>query len=126
MPGSVGQDHVVSWTGVIEEPPRSCTEVIKDCCVSTVGVLFFRNVLVIMAAQAGAPLHFDLYTEDDDVNYILWKCISKKKAHRVIRGIDARLLKQSGLHDVLWMDWARLEEGVRMRFSYIDNLQVSM
>ncbi|KAL3699247.1 hypothetical protein R1sor_017269 [Riccia sorocarpa] len=70
----------------------------------------------------GTPLHFDMYTEDDDVNYIRWKWISKKEAHRVLRWIDARLLKRSGLHDALWMDWARLEEEVRMWFSYIDNL----
>ncbi|KAL3696799.1 hypothetical protein R1sor_010875 [Riccia sorocarpa] len=63
-----------------------------------------------MAAQAGAPLHFDLYTKDDNVNYIKWKWISKKEAHRVLRGIDARLLKRSCLHDALWMDWARPEE----------------
>ncbi|KAL3694580.1 hypothetical protein R1sor_008231 [Riccia sorocarpa] len=63
-----------------------------------------------MAAQAGAPLHFELYTEDDDVNYIRWKWISKKEAHRVLRGIDGRLLRRSGLHDALWMDWARPEE----------------
>ncbi|KAL3689469.1 hypothetical protein R1sor_015778 [Riccia sorocarpa] len=31
---------------------------------------------------AGAPLHFELYTEEDDVNYIRWKWISKKEAHR--------------------------------------------
>ncbi|KAL3698917.1 hypothetical protein R1sor_016939 [Riccia sorocarpa] len=72
-----------------------------------------------MAAQAGAPLHFDLYTEEDDVNYIRWKWISKKEAHRVLRGIDGRLLRRSGLHDALWMDWARPEEGVRVRFCYI-------
>ncbi|KAL3685655.1 hypothetical protein R1sor_003677 [Riccia sorocarpa] len=41
-----------------------------------------------MAAQAGAPLHFELYTKDDDVNYIKWKWISRKEAHRVLRGID--------------------------------------
>ncbi|KAL3689186.1 hypothetical protein R1sor_015495 [Riccia sorocarpa] len=64
-----------------------------------------------MAAQAGASLHFELYTEDDDVNYIRWKWISKKEAHRVLRGIDGRLLRRSGLHDALWMDWARPEEG---------------
>ncbi|KAL3694728.1 hypothetical protein R1sor_008379 [Riccia sorocarpa] len=63
-----------------------------------------------MAAQAGAPLHFELYTEQDDVNYIRWKWISKKEAHRVLRGIDGRLLRRSGLHDALWMDWARPEE----------------
>ncbi|KAL3677485.1 hypothetical protein R1sor_027433 [Riccia sorocarpa] len=39
-----------------------------------------------MAAQAGAPLHFELYTEEDDVNYIRWKWISKKEAHRVSAG----------------------------------------
>ncbi|KAL3676595.1 hypothetical protein R1sor_026543 [Riccia sorocarpa] len=64
-----------------------------------------------MVAQAGAPLHFELYTEEDDVNYIRWKWISRKEAHRVLRGIDATLLKRSGLHDALWMDWARPEEG---------------
>ncbi|KAL3696109.1 hypothetical protein R1sor_010185 [Riccia sorocarpa] len=64
-----------------------------------------------MAAQARAPLHFELYTKEDDVNYIRWKWISKKEAHRVLRGIDGRLLRRSGLHDALWMDWARPEEG---------------
>ncbi|KAL3677688.1 hypothetical protein R1sor_020644 [Riccia sorocarpa] len=64
-----------------------------------------------MAAQAGALLHFELYTEEDDVNYIRWKWISKKEAHRVLRGIDGRLLRRSDLHDALWMDWARPEEG---------------
>ncbi|KAL3689181.1 hypothetical protein R1sor_015490 [Riccia sorocarpa] len=64
-----------------------------------------------MAAQAGAPLHFELYTEEDDVNYIRWQWISKKEAHRVLRGIDGRLLRRSDLHDALWMDWARPEEG---------------
>ncbi|KAL3701350.1 hypothetical protein R1sor_019372 [Riccia sorocarpa] len=48
---------------------------------------------------------------EDDVNYIRWKWISKKEAHRVLRGIDGRLLRPSGLHDTLWMDWARQEEG---------------
>ncbi|KAL3697282.1 hypothetical protein R1sor_011358 [Riccia sorocarpa] len=66
-----------------------------------------------MAAQAGAPLHFELYTEEDDVNYIRWKWISKKEAHRVLRGMDGRLMRRSGLHDALWMDWARPEEGIR-------------
>ncbi|KAL3690180.1 hypothetical protein R1sor_016489 [Riccia sorocarpa] len=47
-----------------------------------------------MAAQAGASLHFELYTEKDDVNYIRWKWISKKEAHRVLRGIDGRLLRR--------------------------------
>ncbi|KAL3701437.1 hypothetical protein R1sor_019459 [Riccia sorocarpa] len=61
---------------------------------------------------AEAPLHFELYTEKDDVNYIRWKWISKKEAHRVLRGIDGRLLRRSGLHDALWMDWARPEEGM--------------
>ncbi|KAL3684994.1 hypothetical protein R1sor_003016 [Riccia sorocarpa] len=69
-----------------------------------------------MAAQAGTPLHFELYTEDD-VNYIRWKWISRKEAHRVLRGIDPTLLKRSGLHDALWMDWARPEEGIRMRIT---------
>ncbi|KAL3686951.1 hypothetical protein R1sor_013260 [Riccia sorocarpa] len=55
-----------------------------------------------MAAQAGVPLHFELYTEEDDVNYIRWKWISRKEAHRVLRGIDPTLLKRSGLHDALW------------------------
>ncbi|KAL3690461.1 hypothetical protein R1sor_016770 [Riccia sorocarpa] len=64
-----------------------------------------------MAAQAGAPLHFEVYTEEDDVNYIRWKWISKKEAHRVLRGIDGRLLRRFCLHDALWMDWARPEEG---------------
>ncbi|KAL3680663.1 hypothetical protein R1sor_023619 [Riccia sorocarpa] len=64
-----------------------------------------------MAAQVGAPLHFELYIEEDDMNYIRWKWISKKEAHRVLRGIDGRLLRRSGLHDALWMDWARPEEG---------------
>ncbi|KAL3700151.1 hypothetical protein R1sor_018173 [Riccia sorocarpa] len=35
-----------------------------------------------MVAQSGAPLHFELYTEDDDVNYIRWKWISRKEADR--------------------------------------------
>ncbi|KAL3688613.1 hypothetical protein R1sor_014922 [Riccia sorocarpa] len=39
-----------------------------------------------MAAQAGAPLHFELYTEEDNVNYIRWKWISKKEAHRSSAG----------------------------------------
>ncbi|KAL3681862.1 hypothetical protein R1sor_024818 [Riccia sorocarpa] len=82
--------------------------------VYAVVVLNIRNFIVIMAAQAGAPLHFELYTEDDDVNYIRWKWISRKEAHRVLCGIDATLLKRSGLHDALWMDWARPEEGLRM------------
>ncbi|KAL3698186.1 hypothetical protein R1sor_012262 [Riccia sorocarpa] len=128
-PGSVGQDRVVSIVGAIEEPPRSCDEVIKDCresplricksqsalvcvlrAVFAVDVLFFRNIIAISATQAGAPLHFDMYTEDDNLNYIRWKWISKKEAHRVLRGIDARMLKRSGLHDPLWMDWAHPEE----------------
>ncbi|KAL3684552.1 hypothetical protein R1sor_002574 [Riccia sorocarpa] len=75
-----------------------------------------------MAAQAGAPLHFELYTEEDDVNYIRWKWILKKEAHRVLRGINGRLLRRSGLHDALWMDWAQPEEGVRVRFCYIGRL----
>ncbi|KAL3680295.1 hypothetical protein R1sor_023251 [Riccia sorocarpa] len=41
----------------------------------------------------------------------MWKWTSKKEAHRILRGIDGRLLKRSGLHDALWMDWARPEEG---------------
>ncbi|KAL3689388.1 hypothetical protein R1sor_015697 [Riccia sorocarpa] len=49
--------------------------------------------------------------QEDDVNYIRLKWISKKEAHRVLHGIDGRLMKQSGLHDALWMDWACLEEG---------------
>ncbi|KAL3679875.1 hypothetical protein R1sor_022831 [Riccia sorocarpa] len=60
---------------------------------------------------AGAPLYFELYTEEDDVNYIRWKWISKKEAHRVLHGIDGRLLRRTDLHDVLWMDWARPKEG---------------
>ncbi|KAL3683046.1 hypothetical protein R1sor_001068 [Riccia sorocarpa] len=64
-----------------------------------------------LGAQARVPLHFELYTEEDDENYIRWKWISKKEAHRVLRGIDGRLLRRSGLHDALWMDWARPEEG---------------
>ncbi|KAL3697821.1 hypothetical protein R1sor_011897 [Riccia sorocarpa] len=32
--------------------------------------------------QAGAPLHFELYTEEDEDNYMRWKWISKKEAHR--------------------------------------------
>ncbi|KAL3693406.1 hypothetical protein R1sor_007057 [Riccia sorocarpa] len=74
-----------------------------------------------MAAQAGAPLHFELYTEEDDVNYIRWKWISRKEAHRVLRGIDATLLKRSGLHDALWMDWARPEEGTTSVREFILN-----
>ncbi|KAL3687636.1 hypothetical protein R1sor_013945 [Riccia sorocarpa] len=64
----------------------------------------------------GAPLHFELYTEEDDVNYIRWKWISRKEAHRVLRGIDPTLLKRSGLHDALWMDWARPEEGAYVQY----------
>ncbi|KAL3687879.1 hypothetical protein R1sor_014188 [Riccia sorocarpa] len=64
-----------------------------------------------MAAHEGPPLHFKLYTKDDDVNYMRWKCLSKKEAHRVLYGIYAKLLKRSGLHDALWMDCARPEEG---------------
>ncbi|KAL3697698.1 hypothetical protein R1sor_011774 [Riccia sorocarpa] len=79
--------------------------------------------LICKKSQAGAPLHFELYTEEDDVNYIRWKWISKKEAHRVLRGIDGRLLRRSGLHDALWMDWARPEEGkpleVTRAFLYI-------
>ncbi|KAL3699072.1 hypothetical protein R1sor_017094 [Riccia sorocarpa] len=54
--------------------------------------------------QAGALLHFELYTEEDEDNYMRWKWISKKEAHRVLRGIDAALLQRSGLHDALWLD----------------------
>ncbi|KAL3696263.1 hypothetical protein R1sor_010339 [Riccia sorocarpa] len=32
--------------------------------------------------QAGAPLHFELYIEEDEDNYMRWKWISKKEAHR--------------------------------------------
>ncbi|KAL3699212.1 hypothetical protein R1sor_017234 [Riccia sorocarpa] len=74
-----------------------------------------------MAAQAEAPLHFELYSEEDDVNYIMWKWISRKKAHRVLCGIDATLLKRSGLHDTLWMDWARPEEGTTSVREFILN-----
>ncbi|KAL3695609.1 hypothetical protein R1sor_009685 [Riccia sorocarpa] len=74
-----------------------------------------------MAAQAGAPLHFELYTEEDDVNYIRWKWISKKEAHRVLHWIDAILLKRSGLHDALWMDWARPKEGTTSVREFILN-----
>ncbi|KAL3679904.1 hypothetical protein R1sor_022860 [Riccia sorocarpa] len=71
-------------------------------------------------SQAGAPLHFELYTEEDKNNYMRWKWISKKKeAHNVLRGIDAALLQRSGLHDALWLDWFRPEEGD-------DNRQSSM
>ncbi|KAL3677212.1 hypothetical protein R1sor_027160 [Riccia sorocarpa] len=61
--------------------------------------------------QAGAPLHFELYTEEDDDNYMRWKWISKKEARRVLRGIDPQLLLRSGLNDALRMDWSRPEEG---------------
>ncbi|KAL3681458.1 hypothetical protein R1sor_024414 [Riccia sorocarpa] len=74
-----------------------------------------------MAAQAGAPLHFELSTEEDDVNYIRWKWISRKEAHRVLRGIDPTLLKRPGLHDALWMDWARPEEGTTSVREFILN-----
>ncbi|KAL3698192.1 hypothetical protein R1sor_012268 [Riccia sorocarpa] len=62
--------------------------------------------------HAGAPLHFELYTEEDEDNYMRWKWISKKEAHRVLRGIDAALLQRSELHDALWLDWSRPEEGL--------------
>ncbi|KAL3697720.1 hypothetical protein R1sor_011796 [Riccia sorocarpa] len=74
-----------------------------------------------MVAQAGAPLHLELYTKKDDVNYIKWKWISKKEAHRVLRGIDGRLLRRSGLHDALWMDWARPEEGTTFVREFVLN-----
>ncbi|KAL3699839.1 hypothetical protein R1sor_017861 [Riccia sorocarpa] len=70
-----------------------------------------------MAAQAGAPLHFELYTEEDDVNYIKWKWISKKEAHRVLREIDGRLLRRSGLHDALWMDRLAQRKGYECGFA---------
>ncbi|KAL3692912.1 hypothetical protein R1sor_006563 [Riccia sorocarpa] len=70
---------------------------------------------------AGAPQHFELYTEEDDVNYIRWKWISRKEAQRVLRGIDATLLKRSNLHDALWMDWARPEEGTTSVREFILN-----
>ncbi|KAL3690094.1 hypothetical protein R1sor_016403 [Riccia sorocarpa] len=119
--GSVGQDRVGSLDGAIEEPPRSSTGLIKDCRVCAVVVLYIRNFVAILAAQTGAPLHFELYTEEDDVNYIRWKWISKKEAHRVLRGTDATLLKRSGLHDALWMDWARPEEGTTSVREFILN-----
>ncbi|KAL3676190.1 hypothetical protein R1sor_026138 [Riccia sorocarpa] len=61
--------------------------------------------------QAGVPYHFELYTEENEDNYMRWKCISKKEAHRVLRGIDAALLQRSGLHTALWLDSSRPEEG---------------
>ncbi|KAL3685320.1 hypothetical protein R1sor_003342 [Riccia sorocarpa] len=71
--------------------------------------------------QAGAPLHFELYTEEDEDNYMRWKWISKKEAHRVLRGIDATLLQRSGLHDALWMDWSRPEEGTEFVKEFVLN-----
>ncbi|KAL3701957.1 hypothetical protein R1sor_019979 [Riccia sorocarpa] len=71
--------------------------------------------------QAGAPLHFELYTEQDEDNYMRWKWISKKEAHRVLRGIDAALLQRSGLHDALWMDWSRPEEGTEFLKEFVLN-----
>ncbi|KAL3679021.1 hypothetical protein R1sor_021977 [Riccia sorocarpa] len=54
----------------------------------------FVVVLIIVrdGPQAGALLHFELYTEEDEDNYMRWKWISKEEAHRVLRGIDAALL----------------------------------
>ncbi|KAL3691881.1 hypothetical protein R1sor_005532 [Riccia sorocarpa] len=43
------------------------------------------------------------------------------EAHRVLRGIDGILLKRSGLHDALWMDWARLDEGTTSVKEFILN-----
>ncbi|KAL3685530.1 hypothetical protein R1sor_003552 [Riccia sorocarpa] len=60
--------------------------------------------------KAGVPLHFKLYTEEDDDNYMRWKWISKKEARRVLRGIDPQLLVRFGLNDALPMDWSRPEE----------------
>ncbi|KAL3679715.1 hypothetical protein R1sor_022671 [Riccia sorocarpa] len=71
--------------------------------------------------EAGAPLHFELYTEEDEDNYMRWKWISKKEAHRVLRGIDATLLQRSGLHDALWMDWSRPEEGTEFVKEFVLN-----
>ncbi|KAL3691877.1 hypothetical protein R1sor_005528 [Riccia sorocarpa] len=71
--------------------------------------------------QAGAPLHFELYTEEDEDNYMRWKWISKKEAHRVLRGIDAALLQRSGLHDALWLDWSRPEEGTEFVKEFVLN-----
>ncbi|KAL3676874.1 hypothetical protein R1sor_026822 [Riccia sorocarpa] len=71
--------------------------------------------------QAGAPLHFELYTEEDEDNYMWWKWISKKEAHRVLRGIDATLLQRSGLHYALWLDWSRPEEGTEFVKEFVLN-----
>ncbi|KAL3701296.1 hypothetical protein R1sor_019318 [Riccia sorocarpa] len=71
--------------------------------------------------QAGAPLHFELYTEEDEDNYMRWKWISKKEAHRVLRGIDAALLQRSGLHDALWLDWSYPEEGTEFVKEFVLN-----
>ncbi|KAL3690504.1 hypothetical protein R1sor_016813 [Riccia sorocarpa] len=95
--------------------------VIYFFAVCAVVVLNIRNFVAIMATQAGASLHFELYTKEDDVNYIRWKWISRKEAHRVLRWIDATLLKLSGLHDALWMDWARPEEGTTSVREFILN-----
>ncbi|KAL3691504.1 hypothetical protein R1sor_005155 [Riccia sorocarpa] len=89
--------------------------------VCAVVVLNIRNFVATMVAQAWAPLHFELYTEEDDVNYIRWKWISRKEAHRVFRGIDAILLKRSSLHDALWMDWARPKQGTTSVREFILN-----
>ncbi|KAL3681575.1 hypothetical protein R1sor_024531 [Riccia sorocarpa] len=58
--------------------------------------------------QAGAPLHFELYTEEDDDNYMRWKWISKKEARRVLKGIDPQLLTEFVKEFVLnWDDNAQ-------------------
>ncbi|KAL3687982.1 hypothetical protein R1sor_014291 [Riccia sorocarpa] len=71
--------------------------------------------------HAGAPLYFELYTEEDENNYMRWKWISKKEAHCVLRGIDAALLQRSGLHDALWLDWSRPEEGTEFVKEFVLN-----
>ncbi|KAL3698598.1 hypothetical protein R1sor_012674 [Riccia sorocarpa] len=71
--------------------------------------------------QAGAPLHFELYTEEDDDNYMRWKWISKKEAQRVLRGIDPQLLLWSGLNDALRMDWSRPEDGTEFVKEFVLN-----
>ncbi|KAL3683123.1 hypothetical protein R1sor_001145 [Riccia sorocarpa] len=83
----------------------------------------FVDVLILArdGPQAGARLHFELYTKEDEENYMRWKWISKKEAHRVLRGIDAALLQRSGLHDALWLDWSRPEEGTEFVKEFVLN-----
>ncbi|KAL3691282.1 hypothetical protein R1sor_004933 [Riccia sorocarpa] len=61
--------------------------------------------------QAGTPLHFELYTEEDEDNYMRCKWISKKEAHRVLRGIDAACC--SGLGYMTHCGWIGPTEFVK-------------